>query len=736
MKNILEEVNKRLAKSNGETIRIHTDKLLERAKIIYELGYISEDEYKLLASACEYHDYGKVNELFQNRVFQKMEYGKVIRFDKKNELPHNVLSACFVPDTFEDKMDYYRVLLAVLHHHPSRGDGTKINDIVSTESERISEELKEYDDIKILSKGTCSKMAKLVDKNDIKTIMIKGLLHKCDYSASADISIEYKNDFLEQKLEGLSYKWNDLQNFCKEHQQDNLIITAPTGMGKTEAGLLWIGNTKGFFVLPLRTAINAMYDRISSQILHKEKVKERLALLHSDMKEYYLKNEDDINAEKYYEVSKQMSLPLTVSTMDQIFDFVFKYDGYEYKLAQLAYSKIVIDEIQMYDPALLAFLVYGIKRIHDIGGKVAVLTATFPPFVKDKLAEALNGEYVEENYALDGKDRHFVKIIQDKMSSSYIHSQYSDLTGKSKKVLVICNSVKKAQIMYDELSKFGDVPVYLLHSRFIKKDRALKESEILQCGKTFSDDGSQNLDVGNVIWISTSLVEASLDIDFDYIFTELNDLFSLFQRFGRCNRKGMKKDFGKYNCYVFTELDDIMRKYLVTSEMYIYSKQALIDGVDGLLSEEKKDRLIKEYLSYEKLCDSQYAAQYNEIYEYIENMVPYEGADIPKLRNINMIDIIPESVYEENKEEIQKYEIDINEPHKTPKEKIEALSRLKEYCVSIKMYIKKQSATKHSITIGGRNMLDVIDGYYSSEKGFEPKIEKKQTSIKQKGDFF
>ena len=33
-------------------------------------------------------------------------------------------------------------------------------------------------------------------------------------------------------------------------------------MGKTEAGLLWLGNHKGFFILPLRTAINAIYARI------------------------------------------------------------------------------------------------------------------------------------------------------------------------------------------------------------------------------------------------------------------------------------------------------------------------------------------------------------------------------------------------------------------------------------------------------------------------------------------
>jgi len=54
---------------------------------------------------------------------------------------------------------------------------------------------------------------------------------------------------------------------------------------------------------------------------------------------------------------------------------------------------------------------------------------------------------------------------------------------------------------------------------------SIEDKEILDFGRTdFNGEG---------IWISTSLVEASLDIDFDYLFTELQDLNSLFQRF--CN---------------------------------------------------------------------------------------------------------------------------------------------------------------------------------------------------------
>ena len=79
----------------------------------------------------------------------------------------------------------------------------------------------------------------------------------------------------------------------KENSDKNVIVTAPTGSGKTEAGLLWSGNNKCIFVLPLKTAINAMYERIGKTILHNDNLDSRLALLHSDTQTYYLTNKDD-----------------------------------------------------------------------------------------------------------------------------------------------------------------------------------------------------------------------------------------------------------------------------------------------------------------------------------------------------------------------------------------------------------------------------------------------------------
>ena len=56
-------------------------------------------------------------------------------------------------------------------------------------------------------------------------------------------------------------------------------------------------------------------------------------------------------------------------------------------------------------------------------------------------------------------------------------------------------------------------------------------------------------------------MEASLDIDFDYVFTELMDLLSVFQRMGRCNRKGAKA-IKEYNSFIYTEKQGNAMKYI------------------------------------------------------------------------------------------------------------------------------------------------------------------------------
>ncbi|MCH5297771.1 MAG: CRISPR-associated helicase Cas3' [Ruminococcus sp.] len=704
----------KLAKPN-ETIKEHTDKLISQAQNLKENNYIKDDKLFFdLLEACDTHDIGKANSQFQLRVKNHF------RFDDNKEIPHNVLSLFFV-DEGKCK-NYISVCFAVLYHHYHINSPV---DVFYENEELIKKFLKElyvdedkYDDMYDCIDDIGDLFS--LDESDLKkkyAVLLKGFLHKCDYSASAGIPCEFPNDFLIQCLQlwknQNSVEYNDLQQFCLENSDKDIMITAPTGMGKTEAGLLWCGNNKCFFVLPLKTAINAMYDRIKS--LSKEEYKNRVALIHSDMRSYYFNdNQESTSAEidfDYLLRSRQMSLPVTVCTPDQIFDFVVKYPGYEYKLATASYSKFIIDEIQMYSPDILASIIYAVKMIHNYGGKFAILTATMPPFVKSELIKIFGDKIVQKDFSHEGKNRHNVKVYEKVLDcEDILECVKNTRSDKVKKYLVVCNSIDTANKIYNELSQGlsqDDIKVSLFHSKFIKRDRVKKEHQIMSAAKDTTK---------TEIWISTSVVEASLDIDFDILLTELSDLFSLFQRFGRVNRKG-KKDFSDYNCFVFTELQGNAQRYKFTDEtVYKYSKEAILT-VDGIITEKTKNDLIEKYLSCENLKTSKYVQEYNSAYNYIQNLLEYENNTSKKLRNIDNIDVIPVSVYEENREEIENAVSALCDNSLNKTELFEANELLKNLTVSVSKYYNKNAVKSIRTKYLKIPILEYCT--YSFEKGLE-----------------
>ena len=703
---IVSNIREKKAKPNKSIIE-HTNDLLDILEILWNLGYIKEERiYELIQKACIYHDIGKINKEFQKRV-----KNKGIKFDENKEVAHNVLSLYFIDESkFNNKEDYLIVSNAVVNHHDYCDIGLAIR-----EKSDIIENLLEGLDHKKVKKVIPAKIASI--SQDIDAIKIKGYLHKCDYSASSGYTAEYENNFLEKSLENVLNKWkldnqdaswNELQQYCIENKNENIIAIAQTGMGKTEAGLLWISDNKGFFILPIRTAINAIYDRTKKYISsYGGNLEEQLGLLHSSSLEYLLlQSEDDKYDDKdeyidkkedkeiieYEKIAKQLSLPINVSTIDQLFDFVYKYPAYELKLTTLSYSKIVIDEIQMYGPDLLAYLVYGLERIVEQGGKVAILTATLPPFVKELLSKNIKFKIKEDGFT-DNSKRHNLKILDKRIDSNDICDKYeeNEKLNKSNKILVVCNSITQAQNLYEEISNIlGNENLHILHSKFIKCERLSKESEIIEFGKTYKDNKIHELDKQSGIWISTSIVEASLDIDFDYLFTELQDLNSLFQRLGRCNRKG-KKDSSENNCYIYTQIDE--RSFIngdrgyIDKDIFELSKEA-ISLWEGQISEKEKIELINKYLTMDKIKNSNYIIQYKHTYNFIKNLTPDTfKSDEVKLRNILSKDIIPSPIYHEYNGDIKELELklkdkSLNSPENKG-EKIKLQNKLKKYTVSV-----------------------------------------------------
>ena len=620
-----------------ETIEEHTENLLKCLELLISLNYVDAEDSKILERAIIYHDVGKADFLFTERLKNNT------KFDKFKEVPHNILSYYMMyielnnfSNSFLNENNLASYAILNHHHYINNFKYITCEDNRKLILERL---LNIYPDLDKNRKEKLDRNLKKIKdsykENQMNFIKILGLLNKCDYSASAHIPVEFYPDFLEKGLDNLlngwkreddKANWNELQNFCKENKKENLIVIAQTGMGKTEAGLHWIGDTKGFFVLPLKTAINSIYNRITNNICNGEEIEERVALLHSDTLSMYLENFDGEDNDKilsYYENSKKFSIPLNITTPDQIFDFVFRSKGFEFKNAMMSYSKVVIDEIQAYSPELLATLIRGIQDIIEIGGKVSIFTATFPPFIKNLLFtedfDYLNKQeqkykFITKEFTNDVK-RHNVKILDEELNSEYIYNHYVKNNSNNKKYLVVCNTIKKSQEIFADLKEKGLVNINILHSKFIKKERNEKENKIIEIGKTEN--------IGNEIWISTQIVEASLDIDFDFLFTELSDLNGLFQRLGRVNRKG-KKEVNDYNCYVFTEINKNLlkenkdsKKGFIYKEIYDLSKEAIKQKGDGILTEKDKQNLIKEFFTFEKIKESAFLKEYKDRYNYI-----------------------------------------------------------------------------------------------------------------------
>lgn len=769
---------KQMAKSGGVTIEAHNRALLERAKTLLGLQYIDQGIYELLCKACEYHDLGKANPKMQERL-----KSAELKFDAGQEIPHNVLSMYLMPKSASP--EYYIVLFAVGFHH-DYGDVFRL--LEDMEKRRLAEELlaqwacARYPGRKAIKTiKSCLKDPEIKDK----MVLVKGLLHKCDYAASSETEIEYKNDFLMYKtkcfFERKGFSCNEMQRFCLERQDENIMVVGQTGMGKTEAALLWIGDHKGFIFLPVRTAINKMYDRIREEIIDDESadgIGKQLGLLHSDAVSRLLEQrekeaqrkesaEDAVYQEMdviaYHNRSRQLAMPLTISTVDQLFDFIFQYQTYELKLATLSYSKIVIDEIQMYGADLLADLIFGLKMIGELGGRIAITTATLAPFIKE-LIEKEVGTFTYGVFCDRKQIRHKVKMLQTMMDTETIaekfrqclleesgagteeRDSFAKIRKPSGKILVICNTIQKAQWMYEGLCEQAGEEnrdsVHLLHAKFIRCDRALKENAICECGATEHED--------TVIWISTSLVEASLDIDFDYLFTELQDIPSLLQRMRRVNRKG-KKAVEDYNCFVYTVIED---KYLespyapgrekkgtkagfIDRDIFELSKLALEEtlreGSGGALSEGHKIAMMEKYFTTERLSNTNYMQKYRKQMEELKDIELYERnhSEIRIREELFTKDVIPLPVYTLYQQEIESGAKKIRSSNTSALEKIKERNRVMQYTVPVQNYIvaeyEKALRTGLSakncrpVQIGTYEKITVIDCEYDERMGFRGK---------------
>ena len=658
------------AKSNPiETIKEHTDKLLENleilkrkygSKIVQVIDMPEERFWQLMEIICKYHDVGKVYSGFQNAI--KKAIGEPLiqtRFDNE-QMKHEQISPMFVPYKQYDMTKTERKLVyqAIFYHH-ERINTIHINrelleeiikEDIEPNIETIKNELEiDVPELKTVYLGMVEGQARITEYDDIYKdyCIMKGLLHRLDHCSSAWIPVEDEtndeiSNFVEQFMKKKDFKQNDLQQFAKENKDKNVIVIGSTGMGKTEGALLWSDNDKTFFTLPLRITINAIYDRIEETIGYKH-----VGLLHSTASDYL----DEKNEFNKIDQARNLYEKITTCTIDQIFPFVFKYRGYEKIYATLSYSKVIIDEIQAYSPEIVAVILKGLQMINNLNGKFMIMTATLPRIYKEKLEEMgikfEYGEFIKDTI------RHKIQLVDSGIEQNIEEIKEN---SKNKKVLIIVNTINKAIEMYEKLKDEGVVNVNLLHSRFIQTDRNKKEEKIKEFSKSENGAG---------IWITTQIVEASLDIDFDRLYTEMSTLDSLFQRLGRCYRsREYSEDIPNVKIYI---KDTSGIGYIYDKEIYEKSIELLMSYSGEILKEKTKIDLVDKLYSKDMLQETEFYKSFIQSFRILDNIIDYDTSKKEAqhiLRNIDNIDVIPKNIYDENLNIFNEYEKENNKKKK------------------------------------------------------------------------
>lgn len=333
----------------------------------------------------------------------------------------------------------------------------------------------------------------------------------------------------------------------KDENADLYILNMPTGSGKTLASMYFAllqakraGLKRVIYVIPY-TSIIEQNAKVFKEIFGEDVVLEHHCNFDADA------TEDETSAQKVARSAENWDASIIVTTNVRFFESVYGNKTSKLRrLHNIAESMIVFDEVHMlpemfYQPCLEAVRMF----VKDYKCKALFMTATMPDFHK----------WLDEFGCTGIKT---CDLIQDtSVFSVFERSKISDLGKISEEKLIetaqecapsliVVNTRKAARDVY---TKAGGKK-YHLSTCMTKEHRARVLEEVkksLQANEKF-------------VLISTSLIEAGVDLDFKSVFRERAGVDNILQTAGRCNREG-KKDISECMSYVFDfEEDELKNK--------------------------------------------------------------------------------------------------------------------------------------------------------------------------------
>lgn len=537
-----------IAEGREETIKAHLENVASQMMAFvssYHYQDIDVSQYARMTGLG--HDIGKYSEQFQQRI----RGYSVIKVDHSTAGAIEMFNRGMVAAAF-----------AIAGHHGGLPNGKDTTDGCMTA--RRKRNIEDYADFKndislervadvtnvpgkeMFSYGFFTRMlfSALVDADFLKTeaFMSDGAVLRGQYD-TIDVLYERLMRYINGKgwLERIEEKQelNKIRSeILRECQQKGktepglFSLTVPTGGGKTVASMLFAleharahGKERVIYVIPY-TSIIEQNAAVYRDIFGEQNVLEHHANVSFDSEE----DENDERKRQQLLSMENWDAPIIVTTNVQFFESLFSNKTSKCrKLHHLANSVVVFDEAQMIPLFYTKPCMCAIKELAESYGVTAVLcTATQPDF--SKLLAPLTVKEICEDY-----QRYFDILKRATVEHIGVLTKESllDKMNGHNQVLTIVNKKKTAQELFESLDVEGR---YHLSAYMTPEHREEVIAEIKERLCKAKEDSSIKVRV-----VSTSLIEAGVDVDFPFVYREIAGIDSIIQSAGRCNREGKNR---------------------------------------------------------------------------------------------------------------------------------------------------------------------------------------------------